>query len=232
MHRKDKQTAAFTSTTEPALERNQEHGLPKSQNIEGLIFDLGGVVIDIDFNQALKTWEEWSALPIEEIQRRFKMDATYERHERGEIEASEYFAHIRKILELEATDTDIASGWNAIFVGEIFETVSNILSVRDQLPCFAFTNSNTTHQIVWMSAYPRVVESFHRIFVSSELGFRKPEREAFNAIAEATGISLDALLFFDDTEENVLAAQVAGLKTVYVKAPADVRQALLEIDVL
>lgn len=197
-----------------------------------MLFDLGGVVIAIDFNRALQTWEVWSVLPIEEMQRRFKMDTTYERHERGEIDASEYFAHIRRTLELEATDADIALGWNAIFVGEIIETVDSILSVRNRLPCFAFTNSNTTHQVTWTTAYPRAIKSFHQVFVSSELGLRKPEREAFDAIAEKTGIDSGALLFFDDTEQNVLGAQAAGLQAVHVRTPADVRRALVEINAL
>ena len=201
-------------------------------NIEALLFDMGGVVIDIDFDQALQIWKEYSALPIGEIQRRFTMDAAYERHERGEIDASEYFAHIRNVLELDASDSDIVLGWNAIFIGEIAETVNSILSVRDQIPCFAFTNSNPTHQVTWMAAYPRVVTSFHRIFVSCEIGLRKPERAAFNAIADATGINLAAMLFFDDSIENVVGARDAGLPAVHVKTPLNVKQALVEFGAL
>ena len=201
-------------------------------NIEGLLFDMGGVVIDIDFDQALLTWEGFSKLPIEEIRRRFTMDAAYEDHERGKIDATKYFAHLRSVLELEASDIDIALGWNAIFVGEIVETVNDILSVRNQLPCFAFTNSNPTHQAAWMAAYPTVVSSFHQVFVSSKLGLRKPERAAFDAISDATGTSLADMLFFDDSEENVVGARAAGLQAVHVKSPLDVKQALIEIGAL
>ena len=72
-------------------------------NVEGLLFDLGGVVIDIDFERVFRSWESLSKLPIEEIERRFTMDAAYEQHERGEIDASEYFAHLRNVLELEGS---------------------------------------------------------------------------------------------------------------------------------
>ena len=112
------------------------------------------------------------------------------------------------------------------------ETVNYILGVKDQVPCFAFTNSNPTHQIFWMSSYQRVVESFHQIFVSSDLGLRKPEREAFEAIADATGIDLDAMLFFDDTEENVRGAEAVGMQAIHVKGHLDVKQALSEIGAL
>ena len=193
---------------------------------------MGGVVFEIDFERALQTWRQWTLLPIEEIRYRFKMDEAYERHERGEIQAPEYFTHLRNMLELEANDSEIALGWNAIYLDEIVETVNYILAVKDQIPCFAFTNSNPTHQASWMSSYPRVVDSFHQIFVSSELGLRKPEREAFEAIAAATGVGLDAMLFFDDTEENISGAKAVGLQAVHVKGHLDVKHALAEIGAL
>jgi glucose-1-phosphatase len=202
------------------------------QNVEGLLFDMGGIVININFDLALRAWEECSALSIEEIRRRFKLDTPYEQHERGEIDAAEYFNHLRNVLELDASDAEIAFGWNAIYIGEIVETVNTIRSVRDKLPCFAFTNSNPTHQTAWMAAYPGVVACFHQVFVSSELGLRKPDPKAFDAIADATGIGLDAMLFFDDTEENVVGARDAGLQAIHVKTPSDVKKALVEINVL
>jgi len=160
------------------------------------------------------------------------MDAAYEQHERGEIAASDYFRHLRNSLKLEASDSEIASGWNAILIDEITETVNHIQAVKNEIPCFMFSNTNPTHQTSWMSAFPRVVESFHKIFVSSELGLRKPEPEAFSAIAEATGIRLDTFLFFDDTEENVKAARAVGMPAIHVTDHNDVKQALLEIGAL
>ena len=202
------------------------------KNIEGLLFDLGGVVINIDFDQALQIWARYSRFSVEGLRSRFSMDAAYERHERGEIEASEYFTHLRDLLQLEASNAEIAAGWNAIFAGEISETVNDIQSVCSRLPCFAFSNSNPTHQVAWTSAYPRAISSFHQVYVSSDLGLRKPERAAFESIAEATGISLAAMLFFDDTLENVMGARAAGLAAIHVETPLDVRRALTDIGLL
>ena len=164
--------------------------MPGSNKIEGLLFDMGGVVFEIDFERALQAWSNLSRLPIEEIRSRFRMDHAYEKHERGEINAPEYFSHLRHVLELEAHDSEIAMGWNAIYLEEIAETVNYILAVNNDMPCFAFTNSNPTHQVFWEAAYPRAVESFHQVFVSSDLGLRKPERASFEAISDATGIKL------------------------------------------
>ena len=205
---------------------------PALHRVEALLFDLGGVVIKIDFERALRSWQNLSALPIEDIRSRFSMDGEYEQHERGEIDASAYFDHLRSVLALNGSDKQIAAGWNAIFAGEISKTVDYVLGARSALPCFAFTNSNPTHQRQWMASYPRVVAAFQRIFVSSELGLRKPEKAAFNAIADATGSNPGAMLFFDDTLENVEGAQAAGLQAVHVRGPSDVEQTLVKLGVL
>lgn len=200
--------------------------------IEALIFDLGGVVINIDFDQAFKIWARRSPLLFEDIRRRFVMDSEYEQHERGEINAAKYFNHLRKRLKLEGNDEEIAQGWNAIYSGEISQTLNDIRRVKSSVPCFAFTNSNPTHQALCATVYPHVISAFDKVFVSSELGLRKPEHAAFQAISKATGINLSAMLYFDDSLQNVEAALSAGLQAVHVRTPLDVKQALQAIAVI
>lgn len=196
-----------------------------------LLFDLGGVLIDIDFDRAFRAWQPISRLCYEEIKRLFRFDDHYERHERGEISAAAYFEHLASSLQLLGTYDQIAEGWNAIFVDEIAETTRMVRRARAQLPCFALTNTNATHQAAWSSRFPAVTTSFDRIFASHELGFRKPEARAFEAIARAVGTPLDAMVFFDDCLQNVKSAQAAGLQAVHVRSPDDVRVVLQGIGI-
>jgi FMN phosphatase YigB (HAD superfamily) len=206
--------------------------LTELRNISALLFDLGGVLIDIDFERALLHWSNQSQLSVAELRRRFAMDEAYQQHERGEIPASEYFEHLRQTLELDASDSDIERGWNDIFVGEIATTISYVASVQTKLPCYLFSNTNPTHQAFWSNNFPTAIESFQRIFVSSELGLRKPDPQAFEAIAAETGFRLDETLFFDDSEENVSAARRTGMPSVLVRDHSDVATALTSIGVL
>lgn len=206
--------------------------MQKNSHIEALLFDMGGVVIDVDFDRVFRSWESLSRLSFQEIRRRFAMDAAYGQHERGEIDISEYFQHLRTLLELEGSDEGITSGWNEIYIGEISETVNNIFAIRDQVPCYAFTNTNPTHQVAWETLFPRVVTAFEQVFVSSELGLRKPERAAFHAVSQAIGVPPSGILFFDDFPENVEGARAAGLQGVLVRSPADVKRALVGIGAL
>ena len=68
------------------------------------------------------------------------------------------------------------------------------------------------------------------VFVSSDLGLRKPEPEAFLAVARRIGLPLQAILFFDDTLENVHGARAVGMRAVHVRSSADIANALDAFD--
>lgn len=194
--------------------------------VQALLFDLGGVLMEVDFNRALAAWSRYSALPLASLKQAFSFDQQYERHERGEIEAVEYFAHLASVLQLSATPEEIERGWNAIFGGEIAATRKLVETARRSLPCFAFSNTNASHMACWSARFPGVVAAFDKIFASHEIGLRKPERAAFDHICSATGFSARAIMFFDDVAENVDAATDAGLVSVLVRSPEDVARAL------
>ena len=91
---------------------------------------------------------------------------------------------------------------------------------------FAFTNSNPTHKRVWEHLYAGQLRSFREVFVSSDLGVRKPDPEAFQLVAGLMGFEPEEILFFDDGAENVEGARVAGMHAVLVGSVNDVREAL------
>lgn len=194
-----------------------------------LLFDLGGVLVDIDFDRALRAWQPLSRLSFEELKRRFRFDEAYERHERGEITAPEYFDHLAALLELDADHPRIEQGWNSIFISEIGETIAAIRAARARLPCYAFTNTNAAHRAYWSRMFPAVSSSLDGIFASYEIGLRKPEQRAFAHVGRALGVPLASIMFFDDSPENVEGAARAGLQAVHVRSPADVAAALRAI---
>ncbi len=160
------------------------------------------------------------------MKREFRFDSQYEQHERGEIGACAYFDHLASTLQLTGTRADVERGWNSIFVGEIETTRKLVESVRQWVPCFAFSNTNASHMATWSQQFPAVAGAFDRVFTSHEIGLRKPEREAFEHICRNTGYAAESFLFFDDLPENVHAASAAGLHAVLVRSPQDIVDAL------
>ena len=206
--------------------------MTRSTQIKAVLFDLGGVVLEIDFGRALTHWQAHSLLPPQRLHQTFEADLPYQRHEIGEMGAADYFRHLREKLQLRCGDDAILEGWNAIFTGEIAETLHLIDALPPEVPRYALSNTNAAHLAHMERAHPEVLARFGRVFVSHEIGHRKPGPEAFAHVVQAIGVPAGEILFFDDLSENVQAAQAFGLQAVQVRGPADVRDALQRFGLL
>lgn len=194
--------------------------------IKALLFDMGGVFLEVDFKKIFMAWEPNSRLSAKQMLIEFKMDEAYRRHEMGSLSATEYFEHIRQQLQLTASDEEIEAGWNAIFGKLLNDVLDAIDSISTRIPCYGFTNTNAAHQKFWSSRFPRIETSFEHLFISNEIGLRKPDAEAFEHILNHAGVLAAEMLFFDDTVENIEGAKQVGMQTVLVTDSSSVLLAL------
>ena len=193
---------------------------------DALLFDLGGVLLGLDWDRAFGHWARHAATDAAALRSRYAFDAAYERHERGEIGEAEYYASLRRSLGIDIPDDEFRAGWGAIFTGEVAETTARLDRLHGLVPLYLFSNTNAAHHRVWGAMMQRTLARFDRVFVSSELGLRKPDRAAFDRIAREIGVPHPRILFFDDTPSNVEGARAAGLQAVHVRTPDDVREAV------
>lgn len=200
-----------------------------SNPVQALLFDLGGVVIDIDFNLVFSSWAIYSDRSIEEIQSKFSFDHFFEEHERGEIDAPYYFNSLRKTLGINISDSQFEEGWNSIYKGEISGISRLLRSAKEKLPIYAFTNSNRTHEKVWSKRFSEILSLFQSVFNSSDIGKRKPEPEAFQIVADSIGFKLNQMVFYDDSIENIIGAKNVGLRAVHVKSISDIEESFKDI---
>lgn len=130
------------------------------ENIEALLFDLGGVVIEIDFEKAFEAWGASSGVSVSRLRSRFRVDSFYERHERGEITAQAYFGSLRASLAIDLSDSQFEAGWNAIFKGEVPGIAAILRRLQGRIPLYVFSNSNRMHQGFWSKQYAPTLNAF------------------------------------------------------------------------
>lgn len=196
---------------------------------EALLFDLGGVVFEIDFEHAFEYWAAHAGVSVETLRPFYGIDPWYERHERGEIDSAAYFDALRETLGVSLSNEHFVNGWNAIFLQEFPGAFELFDALAKKIPIYAFSNSNVTHQRYWEQRYARTLSLFREVFVSCELGLRKPESEAFRRVSSAIGVDPEGVLFFDDTRENVDGAREVGMTAVHVRSFDDVRERVAEL---
>ena len=198
---------------------------------DALLFDLGRVVLDIDFNRTLGCWAGHAGCAPEQLFGRFPSDDNYRRHEKGEIGDAEFFAGLRASLGIDLTDAQFLEGWNAIFAGEMPGIAGLLARAAKRLPLYAFSNTNVPHVEHFSQVYPGVLGHFREIFLSSTIGLRKPDAAAYDHVVRAIGVPAQRIVFFDDLAENVAGAQARGLTAVHVTSPDDVARALAALGI-
>jgi glucose-1-phosphatase len=194
--------------------------------VKVLLFDLGNVIINVDFAKAINVWSDYAGVNPEILKSQFSFDTSYERHERNEITGTEYFASLRTLLGIHLTDSQLEEGWNAIYLGEVTGIQSLLKQAKQSFPLYVFSNTNPTHWAYASRHYADVLSLFEKVFTSSDLKKRKPHKEAFEAVVKDIGVKAETILFFDDLLENVAGARAAGLQTVHVKTAEDTKWAL------
>ncbi len=193
---------------------------------DALLFDLGRVVIDIDFDKALACWAGHAGCEPAQLVGRFARDEIYQRHETGSIDDAEFFASLRTSLGIDLTDAQFLEGWNAIFAGEMPGIGLLLMRAGTRVPLYAFSNTNNAHVEHFSHVYADVLGHFREIFLSSAIGLRKPDAAAYDHVVQAIGVPAKRIVFFDDLAENIDGARARGLTAVQVTSPDDVAQAL------
>jgi putative hydrolase of the HAD superfamily len=198
---------------------------------DALLFDLGRVVLDIDFNAVVASWARHAGCEAGHLVGRFSPDEAWRRHERGEISDAAFFESLRASLGIGITDIQFLEGWNAIFTGEMPGIAAMLARAKARLPLYAFSNTNGAHVEHFSKAYAGVLGHFREIFLSSTIGLRKPEAAAYDHVVRAIGIPASRIVFFDDSAENIAGARARGLTAVHVTSPDDVARALAALGI-
>jgi putative hydrolase of the HAD superfamily len=193
---------------------------------DALLFDLGRVVLDIDFSKALACWAAHAGCAPAEIAARFVRDESYHHHERGTLSDEAYFDSLRAALGIAISHDQFLEGWNAIFAGEM-DGISPLLErAAKHLPLYVFSNTNGAHVAYFSKVHAHTLKPFRELYYSSTIGHRKPDAAGFDHVVNAIGVPASRIVFFDDLAENVEGARARGLKAVHVTSTKDVADAL------
>jgi putative hydrolase of the HAD superfamily len=202
-----------------------------AEPVEALLFDFGGVTTEIDFGRVVRRWSELAGRDLEPLWRAYKPGDVYWRHERGLASDEEFFGSLRDTFGVKLSDKQFLDGWNAIFIGVFPEIEAQLKAAAAKMPIYAFTNTNTAHERYWSVAYKDMLSHFRKIYVSSTIGLRKPDADAFAYVVEDIGVKASRILFFDDSAANIEGARAAGLQTVHVRDNRDVAAALAALGI-
>lgn len=204
--------------------------------VEALLFDLGRVLIELDSARAHRRWADIAGVPVAQIEAQYAArvagSALFHQHERGEITDGEFATGLGALFEAPLTEAEFIDGWNSIFVGEMPGVRAVLARAGARLPLYAFSNTNAVHQAYFSVRFAELLAPFRKLYLSHEIGVRKPDAAAFRTVVGDMGIDPARIAFFDDLPENVAGARASGLLAFQVTSAREIERALQELEVV
>jgi putative hydrolase of the HAD superfamily len=165
----------------------------------------------------LGVWSNLSGTPLAVLSDRFTMGEVFQQHERGEISDEDFAGKLCDEMGIALSFEQFATGWQAVFVALRPEVIDIMQRLRNEgHRVVVLSNTNRLHCNYWPQHYPEVAAAADHLYLSQDLGMRKPEADIYQHVLAAENTAAADAVFFDDHPANVLAAQALGIKTVHV----------------
>lgn len=201
----------------------------KTADIETIIFDFGGVIIDIDPQLTMNEFARLGARKLNPEELQDMITTLVRRFERGIFTPEVFRNRMRDYLQFKSSDQEFDDAWNALLFDIPRERIEVIEKVKENYRIFLLSNSNEIHYDLYLRdlqlrfGYTEFDDLFEKSFFSFDLHMTKPDLEIYEFVIHQHGLDAAKTLFIDDTEDNILAAKKLGMQTYLLKKPERVR---------
>lgn len=186
--------------------------------IKNILFDLGGVLYHIDYGLTIKAFEK---LGIKNFHYHFsqkQQNNLFDHLETGKISDKEFIKEMKVLLPY-CNREEIINAWNALLIGMPQENIQLLKDLSKQYRLFLLSNTNTIHikRINEQLSDTYGLKNFHplfdKVYLSHEIGMRKPHQETFKWVLADAGILAQETLFIEDSIQHIEGASGVGIKT-------------------
>ena len=201
--------------------------------VKNIIFDLGGVILDLDFERMTQQFYKLGIPDFEDYFTLKKQVDFFEALELGLITPEGFCDRLREEAKVDVDNEAIEEAWNLILKDFSSERMNYLERISEKYNNFLFSNTNSIHAKCFekrcLEQTGRTLETyFKQVFYSHSLHLRKPDMVAFKEVLESSGLQAAETLFIDDNLANIVGAQKVGLQTIHLQKPQTILD--LEID--
>ena len=190
------------------------------QNIENIIFDLGGVLLDIDYNLTRAAFEKLGVTHFNEMYSQANADKLFQKLETGNIDEEEFYLELNRSTGMNLSSEKIKEAWNAMLLTFREDSLQFLDQLKGKYKIFLLSNTNKIHHTSFYKLYhqkkrsKKFEEYFDKAFYSFEIGLRKPDEECYEWVLKNLNINPQKTLFIDDSINNIEGAKKVGIQTL------------------
>jgi len=187
-----------------------------------IIFDLGGVILNLDYNLTINAFKKLGLVNFEEMYTQASQTNLFNDFETGQISSQHFINLLLPYLPAGTSPNKVVHAWNAMILDFPIERLKLLEELNKKRRIFLLSNTNEIHlQAVVRSLAKttnRTLDSyFEKVYYSHLLKLRKPKMEIFDLVCKEQNLPVSDTIFIDDTIGHIDGAKAFGLNGVHLK---------------
>jgi glucose-1-phosphatase len=194
-------------------------------NIKNIIFDLGGVIINIDYRLTANAFKNLGIPQFDTLFSQLKQTPLFDLFETGKISSQEFRSELKKAIPFSITDSQINIAWNAMLLDFPPQKIELLQKIKNKYRTFLLSNTNEIHTEKFniilqnQTGYNSLEPLFEKVYLSHKIGLRKPDKAIFDLVLNENKLKPAETLFIDDSPQHIEAAQQCGIQTIHLTQP-------------
>jgi len=196
------------------------------KNIKAIIFDLGGVIYNINYQNTIDKFISIGLDKKKYIYSQEYQSEIFNQLEIGAINSEDFLLNLKKNSTSKSI-SKIKNAWNCMLLDLPKERVKLLKTIKNKIPLFLLSNTNTIHiteikNKIGKKRYTDFYNIFNKVYFSHEIKKRKPDVDAFKLILEENNLAAKNVIFIDDSIQHINAAKTIGINTIFLEKNQDV----------
>ena len=193
------------------------------KGIKHIIFDLGGVLLNIDYNLTEKAFIDAGIKNFPELYGQLQQSDLFDKWEMGLMGRDEFISTLQKISDTPLTEEQILHAWNAMLLDFPVRRLQILQQLRLYYDLFLLSNTNEIHEesfnniLMRAHGFPNIGVFFDKVYLSHRVGMRKPNADIFQRILDDNGLKPEQTLFIDDSPQHIVTAKQLGIQTIFLE---------------
>lgn len=196
------------------------------KKIKVIIFDFGGVILNINYNKTINAFKKLGIENAEKIYSQKKQSELFNLIETGKISEKEFLLELQKISVHKNTEK-IKKAWNTMLLDLPKERLNLLSQLKSRYKLFLLSNTNHIHikeikKKLGDDMWENFANLFDKMYLSHQVKIRKPEKKIFRLILSEQQLNANEVLFIDDSYQHIKAAKKLNFNTYHLKKEEDI----------
>ncbi len=206
--------------------------------IKNIIFDLGGVIINLDIPKTISEFNKLTNKPFESIYTQLHQSPIFDLFDKGQISEADFFFELNNSIGQPLTHKQLLNAWNAMLLDFPIHRLELLNQLKQRYRIFLLSNTNEAHitqfenDLYQQHGYKNLEPFFEKVYYSCRMNMRKPDREIFDFVLQENTLNASETIFIDDSPQHIEGALKTGINAHLLSKEKDIKSLIERLNLL